>query len=324
MDRPNNANNKQMDISIVIPVYNEKENLPLLFKKIKDSLKPLKKAYEVIFINDGSTDHSEEELINIYKKNKNVVVINLFNNQGKASALDIGFDVARGEYIANIDSDLQCDPVDIPRLIQELDNGYDVATGNRKYRNDSISVVLTSKIFHMIIVLLSGLKIDDYFSGLKCYKRNVIQYLALFGDLYRFAPVYAYRQGFKVSEIPISHTARYRGKSKYNSLSRLRMAVADLLTIFFTLTINRKRIYYISFIGLAVLSLASLLSVTLFILVQINIIQISTVKNIIIVNSILWFCGVQSMVFSKLSNDFFRKHQDERVLRKRNIKNFFN
>ncbi len=225
-------------ISIIIPVYNEENNLELLTKKIIKVMK--NKNYELIFINDGSSDDSESILKKIIKNNGNCKLINFKRNYGQTAAIQAGFDNSLGKIIIAMDADLQNNPSDIPKLLKKIKDGYDVVSGWRKNRKDaSISRVIPSKIANYLISKISGLKLHDYGCTLKAYKKEVVKDINIYGEMHRFIPIYAYWEGAKVIEVEVNHSERYSGKSKYG-ISRIPKVVLDLIVIkFFDSLINR-------------------------------------------------------------------------------------
>tara|TARA_B100000676_G_scaffold130186_1_gene129238 strand:+ start:1692 stop:2639 length:948 start_codon:yes stop_codon:yes gene_type:complete len=225
-------------ISIVIPIFNEEENIIKLSNSIKSALSKL--DYEVIFINDGSTDNSEIKINEIIKKFNNFKLINLRRNYGQTAAMQAGFDNAIGKVIIPMDGDLQNDPNDIPILIEKLNEGYDVVSGWRKNRYDKkFTRILPSKIANIIISKISGLHLHDYGCTLKAYKKEIIEDIKLYGEMHRFIPIYASWEGAKVTEIAVNHHPRIAGKTKYG-LSRIPKVVLDLLVIrFFDKSLDR-------------------------------------------------------------------------------------
>ena len=225
-------------ISIVIPIFNEEENIIKLSNSIKSALSKL--DYEVIFINDGSTDNSEIKINEIIKKFNNFKLINLRRNYGQTAAMQAGFDNAMGKVIIPMDGDLQNDPNDIPILIEKLNEGYDVVSGWRKNRYDrKLTRILPSKIANIIISKISGLHLHDYGCTLKAYKKEILEDIKLYGEMHRFIPIYASWEGAKVTEIAVNHHPRIAGKTKYG-LSRIPKVILDLLVIrFFDKSLDR-------------------------------------------------------------------------------------
>jgi glycosyltransferase involved in cell wall biosynthesis len=242
--------NKTKTISVVIPVLNEEKSLVNLYSGIKSALDKLKKDYELIFVDDGSTDNSFFVLKKIYIKNKKKVkLIKLRKRFGKGAALSCGFDHSKGDCVITIDSDLQDDPNEIPRLIAKLDEGYDVVTGWKAKRKDAFFKKMFSYFFNVLTSLVMGLRVHDINCGIKAYRKNVLIEIDLYGDFYRFIPLLAYRKGFKVCEIPVKHHPRKYGKSKYG-WKRLIGGGLDLLTIFFITHYQSKPSHFFGVMGL--------------------------------------------------------------------------
>jgi len=247
-----------MDFSLVIPVYNEEENLKILIEKIKEAVDPLKKNYEIIFINDGSTDNSNEILINLAKDDSSIKLINFTKNFGQTPAMVAGIDNAKGEIIIPMDADLQNDPLDIPVLLEKMKEGFDVVSGWRKNRKDkSFTRVLPSKIANWLISIISGVKLHDYGCTLKAYRKDLLKSIKLYGEMHRFIPAYASWEGGKVTEIVVKHHPRIYGKSKYN-LSRVSKVILDLLVVRFLVSYSTKPIYFFGNIGLIMILLGIL------------------------------------------------------------------
>lgn len=318
MDRANGfrrPESEAYDISIVIPLNNEELNLRPLLDKINSALSGAKRTFEVIFVNDGSTDKSEQILKRIYSENKNVTVINLFRKKGKASALEAGMGCTRGRYIVTLDADLQYDPDDIPMMIDELEKGSDAVTGNRLSRSDKRSVIITSLFFNYIIRKLTGLYFKDFFSGLKCFKREVIDFLSLYGDLYRFAVIFASKQNFIVKEVPIKHYPRNKGNSKYTGFKRSGLAVLDIIAVLLTVTFNENVAYYAGLIGSFLIA-----GGTFFLSFSLLNHFFSPTYIGFRLGIVFVFFGIQLLLLKKISNDFFYRHQREQLKRKNNIK----
>ena len=225
-------------ISIIIPIYNEEENIIKTYEFIESALEKLN--YEVIFVNDGSTDKSENKIREIIKKSKKYKLISLRRNYGQTAAMQAGFDHAIGEIIIPMDGDLQNDPNDIPKLLNKIDEGYDVVSGWRKNRFDKkITRILPSKIANILISKISGLHLHDYGCTLKAYRKEILDDIKIYGEMHRFIPIYASWEGAKVVEIPVNHHPRIAGKTKYG-LSRIPKVILDLLVIrFFDKSLDR-------------------------------------------------------------------------------------
>jgi glycosyltransferase involved in cell wall biosynthesis len=217
-----------MKLSFVIPVYNEDQSLKQLYSEIIENNGNRK--YEIIFVDDGSTDRSFEIMQELAKEDKNVKIIRFRKNFGKAVGLQLGFDAATGDIIFTMDADLQDDATEIPSFIKKLDEGYDLVTGWKKKRKDPISKTCPSKLFNSIVSSSFGLKLHDFNCGFKAYRKGVIEELDIYGEMHRYIPALAHAKGFKVAEIPVHHRSRKFGKSKYGAERYLR-GFLDLLTV---------------------------------------------------------------------------------------------
>jgi glycosyltransferase involved in cell wall biosynthesis len=235
-------------ISIIIPVYNEEKNISLQYLKILKSVEPLNLLFEIIFINDGSSDDSESILAKITANDNRVMAINFKKNFGQTAALMAGIDHAKGEIIIPMDGDLQNDPADISRLLAKLDEGYDVVSGWRKNRQDHFIRVLPSKIANFLISKISGVSLHDYGCSLKAYRSDAIKNVKLYGEMHRFIPIYASWQGGKIAEIPVVHHARQYGSSKYG-MNRILKVILDLLVVKFMANFSTKPIYVFGGVG---------------------------------------------------------------------------
>ncbi|MBV6496480.1 MAG: glycosyltransferase [Acidobacteria bacterium ACB1] len=238
------------EISLFLPVLDEEENLEPMHEKIAAALDELGRTAEVIFVDDGSTDRSLSILKEIAAKDDRVRVISLRRNYGQTAAMAAGIDAAKGEILIPMDADLQNDPADIKRLLDKLDEGYDVVSGWRKNRQDKlISRKIPSQIANRIISWIGGVHLHDYGCSLKAYRRDVLQDVRLYGEMHRFIPIYASWAGARVTEIPVDHHARTMGKSKYG-ISRTVKVIFDLMTIKFMASYQTKPIYVFGTFGM--------------------------------------------------------------------------
>ena len=239
-----------MLVSIVIPIYNEKDNIGYFYEKITKALDKPAFSFEIIFVNDGSTDFSDRKLKAVALQDSKVKVIELRRNFGQTAAMMAGIDYSSGDIIITMDGDLQNDPEDITKLIEKLDEGYDVCSGWRKYRKDNwFSRVLPSKMANFLISKISRVPLKDYGCTLKAYRRDVIKDVRLYGEMHRFIPIYAAWQGANVCEIPVTHHARKHGKSKYG-INRTFKVILDLMVIKFLGSYSQKPIYVFGGFGL--------------------------------------------------------------------------
>jgi len=248
-------------ISITVPVYNERESLPHLLPRLKSVLERMARPWEVILVNDGSSDGSEAILDDMAREDPRVKVVHFRRNAGQTAAMMAGIDFATGEVIIPIDADLQNDPEDIPRLLEKLDEGYDVCSGWRRDRQDeALRRNLPSRMANRLISWVSGVPLHDYGCSLKAYRRDVIKDVKLYGEMHRFIPIYASWQGGKVTEVPVRHHARQYGASKYG-LDRVVKVVLDLMVVIFLDRYAKKPIYVFGGIGMACLGLGFLAGV---------------------------------------------------------------
>ncbi len=237
-------------ISVFLPVYNEAPNLPPLHAKLDEALTKLGRSAEIVFVDDGSTDDSLKVLREIAAKDERVRVVALKRNYGQTAAMAAGIDAARGQVLIPMDADLQNDPADIVRLLEKLDEGYDVVSGWRKNRQDKlITRKIPSMLANRLISWIGGVPLHDYGCSLKAYRRESLQDVKLYGEMHRFIPIYASWVGARVAEIPVEHHARTMGKSKYG-LSRTIKVVFDLMTIKFMASYQTKPIYVFGSFGM--------------------------------------------------------------------------
>ncbi|MCB1024312.1 MAG: glycosyltransferase family 2 protein [Acidobacteria bacterium] len=238
------------EISLFLPVLNEEDNLRPMHLKISAALDGLGKSAEVIYVDDGSTDRSFEVLSELASEDKRVRIISLRRNYGQTAAMAAGIDAAEGEILIPMDADLQNDPVDIARLLEKLDEGYDVVSGWRKDRKDKmVTRKIPSMIANRIISWIGGVHLHDYGCSLKAYRREILQDVRLYGEMHRFIPIYASWAGARVTEIPVEHHPRTMGKSKYG-LSRTIKVIFDLITIKFLASYQTKPLYVFGSFGL--------------------------------------------------------------------------
>jgi len=254
-----------MDVSIVVPLYNEEESLEELFSKINDVLSKQKQIFEICFIDDGSTDGSLNTLKELHLKYSEIKILSFRKNYGKSAALSEGFKLAKGDIIITMDADLQDDPAEIPNIIDKINNGYDLVSGWKKKRFDPLGKTIPSKLFNFITSRLTGIKINDFNCGLKGYRKQVIKEIPVYGSLHRYLPVLAHWKGFRVGEIVVQHHPRKYGETKYG-LRRFFDGFFDLFTVLFLTRYRQKPLHLFGFFGLGSLTLGFIISLYLSIL----------------------------------------------------------
>lgn len=250
-------------LSIVIPVFNEEESLPVLYQEVEKSIRAtiesgLISAYEILFISDGCTDGSVDAIKKLIAQDTNVHLIVFRKNFGKAAALQAGFRHSTGDIVITMDADLQDDPKEIPRFIEKLDEGYDLVSGWKYNRLDPLEKRLPSKLFNKVTSTLSGVKLHDFNCGFKAYRKEVVKSIDVYGELHRYIPVLANRKGFRITEITVMHHKREFGKSKYGFERYLR-GLFDSLTTAFLLKYYDRPMYFFGKIGLFLLCVGFLI-----------------------------------------------------------------
>jgi len=237
-------------LSIVIPIYNERESIKKLYEKLDKTLSGMNLKYEVMLIDDGSTDGTFNELLKIHRKNRLYKIIRFRKNFGQTPAISAGFNYAEGEVVITLDADLQNDPGDIPVLISKLNEGYDIVSGWRKNRKDkAVTRRFPSIIANKIISKLTGVHLHDYGCTLKVYKKEVVKNINLYGEMHRYIPAIASWMGVKVAEVPVMHHSRRYGKSKYG-VSRTIKVILDIITLKFLLSYSQSPIQIFGLAGL--------------------------------------------------------------------------
>ena len=242
-------------LSVVVLVYNELESIAPMHEELMGVLEALDLSYEVLYIDDGSRDGSTERLGQLAARDRHVRVVSFRRNFGQTAAVQAGIDHSRGEILVFMDGDMQNDPHDIPRLMEKIDEGYDVVSGWRKDRQDDAARVLPSKIANWIIARVTGVRLNDFGCTLKAYQREVIQDVKLYGEMHRFIPVYASWVGARITELTVNHRPRAFGHSKY-SLARTSRVLLDLITVKLLGSYSTKPIYFFGFAAFGLWALA--------------------------------------------------------------------
>jgi glycosyltransferase involved in cell wall biosynthesis len=243
---------KNLDISVVIPVFDEEESLPELEKAISNALSKTF-SYEIIFVDDGSSDNSWAQIRDLSAQRVFVHGISFSHNYGKSVALQAGFEAAKGEFIVTMDSDLQDDPNEVPEMIQMLKDGYDLVSGWKKERHDPISKTVPSKFFNFVTRKVAGIELHDFNCGLKAYRAEVVKHIYLYGELHRYIPMLAKREGFnRITEKVVKHHPRKYGKTKFG-LSRFMNGFLDLITLTFVQKYLQKPMHFFGTVGVLLL-----------------------------------------------------------------------
>jgi glycosyltransferase involved in cell wall biosynthesis len=245
-----------IEFSAVIPLYNEEQSLQELCGRLVQTLTPLSQRFELIFVDDGSTDGSFAVLRSLHQRDSRVKAIRFRRNFGKSTALSAGFKKARGKIIVTLDADLQDLPEEIPSLLNKLEQGYDLVSGWKKRRKDSLIRRIASRLFNRATSFFTGVKLHDFNCGLKCYRCELVDELALYGELHRYIPAIANWKGFRVGEVKVGHHPRMHGVSKFGSERYLR-GLFDLLTVIMLTKYPEKPLHFFGLLG-TLLSLSGL------------------------------------------------------------------
>jgi glycosyltransferase involved in cell wall biosynthesis len=301
------------DVSIVVPGLNEAESLPILAQQIREAIAD-EMSYEIIFIDDGSTDDSWAVICELNEADPSVRGVRLRKNFGKAMALAAGFERARAATVVMMDADLQDDPADLPRMLEALDEGLDVVVGWKVNRLDPMNRKIFSRVFNGTVGLVTGVRLHDMNCGFKAYKAEVLQSIPIYGDLFRFIPVLANWQGFKVGEIPVNHRAREFGRSRYG-LERILRGFFDLLSVSFLTRYSRKPMHLFGLLGLLFSFLGALICGYLSVLWILG--ESIGSRPLLLLGVLLILVGAQSFSIGLLGEfmtfQYHRKHEREHL-----------
>jgi len=278
-----------LKLSLIIPAFNEESSIKILYKEIIEYASGY--DYEIIFIDDGSTDKTLEMMRAIALEDTCVRVISLRKNFGKSSALQIGFEEADGDIVFTMDADLQDNPKEIPKFIEAINEGYDLVTGWKQKRHDPISKTIPSKLFNFVTSKTFGLKLHDYNCGFKAYRKEVVKEIDVYGEMHRYIPALAKAKGFKIKEISVEHRAREYGKSKYGFERYLR-GYLDLLTVKLVTDFSRSPLYLFGGIGTVLSSIGLFITAYLFIMRVLHLTYLSN-RPILFFAVLLLVVGVQ-------------------------------
>jgi glycosyltransferase involved in cell wall biosynthesis len=298
-----------LDLSVVVPIYNEVESVPKLIDAIASSLTASQLSYEIICVDDGSRDGSAELLKQLALNRTDLTAVLFRRNYGQTPAMAAGFNYAKSRVVVTMDGDLQNDPADIPKLLDKLQEGYDLVSGWRKNRNDAaLSRVLPSKIANWVIGKVTGVKLHDYGCSLKAYSAEIVADMNLYGELHRFLPALAFIEGARITEIPVLHHARAYGRSKYG-LGRTFRVLMDLLTVFFMKKFLTRPMHVFGLLGLVSLILGTILGVYLTFL-KLGLGQSIGNRPLLILAVVLVLTGVQLFSFGLLAELLMRTYHE--------------
>ncbi|MEG3858162.1 glycosyltransferase family 2 protein [Microcoleus sp. herbarium12] len=298
-----------LDVSVVVPVYNEVESLPHLIEAIASAIQPSGLSYQIICVDDGSSDNSADLLKQLAGSRDDLCAVLLRRNYGQTAAMSAGFDRATGRAIVTLDGDLQNDPADIPMLLEKLNEGYDLVSGWRKNRQDNtISRLIPSKIANWLIGRVTGVTLHDYGCSLKAYKSELVADLNLYGELHRFLPALAFIEGARIAEIPVRHHARRFGQSKYGIWRTFRVLM-DLLTISFMKKFLTRPMHVFGLLGMSSMAVGTVLGIYLTVL-KLGFGQIIGNRPLLILAVVLLLTGVQLFCFGLLAEVMMRTYHE--------------
>jgi glycosyltransferase involved in cell wall biosynthesis len=295
-------------ISVVVPVHDEERSVKPLYEQLRAALAHTDRQWEVVFVDDGSTDGTFAALTRLHADTSNVKVVRLRRNFGKAAALAAGFRHAAGAVVVTIDADLQDDPAEIPRLVAKLDEGFDLVSGWKTQRRDPLSRRIPSRIFNAVVGRVSGLRLHDLNSGLKAYRADVVRNLRIYGELHRFLPVLAHDRGYRVAELPVNHRPRQHGQSRYG-VERYLRGFLDFLTVWFMGRYRHRPLHLFGGLGLLLGTIGTAL------LVYLTIIKVSGEaighRPLLTLGVLLMVVGLQFFSLGLLS-ELITSHHEER------------
>jgi glycosyltransferase involved in cell wall biosynthesis len=282
---------KFQKVSVLVPLFNEEESLTKLSNQISSVFDKISPDYEILFVDDGSTDNSLKVIKDLSRANNKIRYISFRKNYGKSAALNIGFKGASGDVVITMDADLQDDPSEIPSLLAELQKGYDLVSGWKKKRHDPFVKKYSSRFFNYVTKIMSGIKIHDFNCGLKAYKKAVIKSISIHGELHRYIPVLADWKGFKVSEVVVKHHPRKYGKTKFG-ISRFFKGFIDLITVIFTTRYIQRPLHFFGMLGVISFIIGFVIDAYLSILWLLDKIHLSN-RPILFLGTVLIIVGVQ-------------------------------
>lgn len=296
-------------VSLVIPAYNEENNLLLLYQEIASALARESAPYEIVLVDDGSTDGSGEVIEGLARRDARVRPVRLRRRMGKSIALAVGFRHARGDTVVMMDADLQDDPMEIPRFVKALNSGAQVVCGWRRQRHDPLMKRLFSRFYNWTTRLVTGVKLNDFNCGFKAYRKVALQDIRLYGDLHRYIPVLAAWQGFQIAEIEVQHHPRRHGESKYG-FGRVFHGFLDLLTVLFLTRFEKRPLHLLGGIGLLMTSLGMLINTYLAALWFLDLGPVGT-RPLLALGVLLCIVGFQFLFFGILAEFLLHLHHEQ-------------
>ncbi len=305
MNKISKNGKSRVDISVVIPIYNERESIAKLCDSLNQALSEMDLKYEVLLIDDGSIDGTFNELLKVHNKNKLYKIIRFRKNFGQTSAISAGFNYAEGEIVVTLDADLQNDPKDIPLLLDKLNEGYDIVSGWRKNRKDkAVTRRFPSIVANKLISRLTGVRLHDYGCTLKAYRKEVIKNINLYGEMHRYIPAIASWMGVKVAEVPVTHHSRKYGRSKYG-ISRTIKVILDIITVKFLLSYSQSPIQVFGLLGLFSGMIGFIITIYL-VIMRIFFHQSLSDRPLFILSIFMIFIGVQLITIGLLAEVLIR------------------
>lgn len=300
--------NKRL-VSLVVPLYNEEENVAKLYAELCDVANKSPFDCEFIFVNDGSRDRTRDRLLEVAGSDPRVTLVNFRRNFGQTAAMQAGFDYARGDVVATLDGDLQNDPAEIPRMVEKLDEGYDLVAGWRKNRQDAfVSRKLPSLLANRLISKTTGVSLHDYGCTLKVLRADVAKNIKLYGEMHRFIPAVAAEMGIRIAEIPVNHRPRIHGTSKYG-ISRTFRVVLDLLTVKFFLGFSTRPLHLFGALGMITGGLGALILTVLVIQKYLFLVALGS-RPMLFFGGLLLLIGLQFISFGLLAEILVRTYHE--------------
>jgi glycosyltransferase involved in cell wall biosynthesis len=312
--RPHNqqqgGQNRGIDYSVIVPLFNEEESLKELHHQIRSTFNRINARYEIIFVDDGSTDSSFKVLRDLRGSDRHIQVIRFRRNFGKSAALAVGFEKAVGDIVITMDADLQDDPAEIPALARKIGDGYDLVSGWKKRRKDPISKTIPSKFFNSVTSMMTGIKIHDFNCGLKAYRRDVVKNVKVYGELHRYVPVLAHWEGFRVGELPVQHRPRKYGKTKFG-LGRFWKGFLDLITTLFITRYLKRPMHLFGLWGLLAITIGVMIDGWLTIEWFLGLTSLSN-RPLFLAGFVIIIVGIQFMSVGLLGEMLSRTREDDK------------